>query len=59
MTAPLNPRRLKIGESATFRYLRHGEPLPEGATLAHDLGDTHHGRHSVLVELAPEPRRPS
>lgn len=49
---------LRTGDTILLRYLRHGEPVPEGAKLAHDLQDTHHGAHAVLVELPCDTEAP-
>jgi len=31
-----------------------GKPLPEGAKVINDMQTTHHGRYSVLIELADD-----
>lgn len=44
----------------TYRYLRHGQPLPKGWRLAHDLNDTRHGHFAILIKqdsMSNHPRR--
>jgi len=33
-----------------YKYLRHGEPLPEGWQYAARLDDTHHGIYARLIK---------
>jgi len=33
-----------------YKYLRHGEPLPEGWQYAAKLDDTHHGMYARLIK---------
>ena len=44
---------MRIGETATFAFLRHGEPLPEHAELASDLQGCSHGQHAILIRFKP------
>lgn len=44
----------------TYRYLRHGQPIPDGWRLAHDLNDTRHGHFATLIKqeiMSNHPRR--
>ena len=45
---------------AEFRYIRHGEEIPQGWELVADFDDCHHGRYSQgLIKKIddPEPSR--
>lgn len=39
-----------------YRYLPHGQPIPDGWKLAHDFQDNRHGAFAVLI-MANHPRR--
>lgn len=41
-----------------FRYIRHGQPIPEGWELVADFNDCHHGRYSqgIIKKIEPEPQ---
>lgn len=39
-----------------FRYLRHGQKMPDGYELADDLQNTHHGHFAVLIVEKDENR---
>ena len=34
----------------TYKYLKHGQPIPKGWRLASKLEDTHHGKHAILIK---------
>ena len=41
------------GRVTTVRWLRHGQPVPEGWRLADQRLDTHHNAHAVLIVEDP------
>ena len=39
----------RAGTVTTVRWLRHGQPVPDGWRLADQRLDTHHNAHAVLI----------